>query len=450
MENSNLENKSMQDYSKFNNVSLYESKDIIHGATLNSLIESYSVLSLGELFTKVDNGELEQNILKTLGKTKELKELYYKKILALVSILKCKYLNEKPLIDENTTIDEFQVKLGLTRNDTDRLIELGIKDFSQLLEMAKNNDYSKIYSIPNWGKNKADKLINKIKIIYNYFETKKDKLQEIDNLEKIETETKESLSMERLVILNKELKKLLLLSKDFNEKINGIQNQISVNNQTQTHQTIDYQSINNISLLEVECFFSKNNFYFLLNNGFMTLGDIFNKYFYNEMINNYHNYPYNERIKIISTVKILKCKYFGDDPCVREITGYKAFESRLGISMNSVMILHHKLGINNLEELLNLMRSEDITNFYYNQIDSTLIHKLLVIEKYFSSKKNINCQLTTLPKEVTKVGSNSLMVEFSLLEELKKLIYNNTEVMKRIDFVQNDLENEIEKIKKLI
>ena len=610
-----------QDYEMFNNVSLDELKDIIHGATLNALTESYGILSLGDLFTKVDNGVLKQNVLKTPGKSKEQKELYYKKILAIVNILKCKYLNEKPLINENTTIDEFQIKLGLTKNEADKLIELGIKDFSQLLEMEKKDDYSKIYSVPKWGKTKADKLINKIKIIYNYYnkneklviESKetiniseyeklksvsldevkgffnkntfnfltkyygiltlgdlficdyngellekilvdgdKDKrtryyqklkatinilkckylnenihldentrweefdiklgLSSIDkiNLQKFgilnlssllnlcfvndfsilykipnfdaneasilvnkikviynylkskkdnlqvtpkepvkESSKNENTSIDKIILLHNELKILNEANRRLTLEINKVTEQINEKKQSSNSGTsLDYETLKNTSLLEVENFFSKQNFHFLISNGFVSLWDIFNKDFYNEMVNNYQYYPYNERKKIISTVKIIRCKYFGDDPFVREVTSYKVFEDKLGISLNTVMFLHYQLCINNVADLLNLFENSQLIKLYYNQIDSTLIHKLLVIEKFLKNRKNNNWQRTNLHSSVvTKISSNSFVVEASLLEQLKKLINDNNGIIRQIELTQNDLDKELEKVK---
>lgn len=421
-----------ENYSHLNDVLLEEVREYFGSATFKALTEVYEITSLGILFSKTSNGELKKTIMKMPGYTKEYKERYYNKILAIVNILKCKYLNTELSIDANTPVDEFDVKLGLSSIDISRLREAGIKTFSELLKMFESNDYSSLLLIPRWGKNKVKELNYRIEIIYNYLKSK-----ENQNTKQL---LGRDITMSEIYALYDELKKLIVENNRLSEEINILQSMIDERKiDKKTNDSLkesDSLKLSNISIIEVKNFFSQNNFEFLIKHGFLTLEDLLNANF-TAISYDFHDRPYNEKLKIISTIKILRCKYLGENPEISPKISYKVFENQLGISFKTQMFLHNKLGINNLGELLQLIERKEFS--ILNQIESDdLIPKLIVLYNFYKNQFN--------SKQQNFNEDNSQLI---LYKNLKVLLLRNEALTKQIDEIGIKLDEKFQKVKGL-
>ena len=422
-----------ENYSHLNDISLEEVRVYFGNATFKALTEVYKITSLGVLFSKTSNGELKKIIMKMPGGyNKEYKEIYYNKILAIVNILKCKYLNTELSIDVNTPVDEFDIKLGLSTIDISRLREGGIKTFRELLKMFESNDYSSLLLIPSWGKKKVKELSYRIEIIYNYLKSK-----ENQNTKQL---LGHDITMSEIYALYDELKKLIAENNHLSEEINILQEMIderTIDKKTNDGlKESDSLKLSNISIIEVKNFFSQNNFEFLIKHGFLTLGDLLNANF-TAISYDFHDRPYNEKLKIISTIKILRCKYLGEDPKISPKISYKVFEKQLGISFKTQMFLYNKLGINNLGELLQLIERKEFS--ILNQIESDdLIPKLIVLYNFYKNQFNSKQQ-----------DSNEENSQLILYKNLKILLLRNESLTKQIDEIGIKLDEKFQKVKGL-
>ena len=345
----------------------------------------------------------------------------------------CKYFNQDPKLNKDDNIRDIKYKLVLDDLSVDRLEVLGITKLCQLLDMVENNDYSILYLQCGLGKIISNRLVKKIQVIYNYL-VSSDKIGDCEfnnqNLALVSDVTfddsynKYNELQSLITKLNTncdEIKKVQITINEIEKK--------NVNNGEKNYCDVT----NNTSILEVRNFFSTGNFEYLIKRNVFTLYDLFNDSFLKTLMN-HNDRPYNERLKIIATIKILRCKYLGEDPKISTKISYKVFENLLGISFKTQMFLHNKMGINNLTELLQLIENKDFSKL--NQIESEdLIPKLVVLYNFnkIGNVKNDNH------------NNNDKLLDLYML--LKELIIQNNSLIERIKVVQSKLNPSLQKVK---
>lgn len=214
-----MENNLKERYLQFNDVSIMAVSGFFTETIIRTLMLKYNVLTLSDLFIKHDNGELLKLVKNTKGITPLMRDDLWNIISGTVNVLKCKYLNIDPQVNGTTTRVEYFNKIGISAFDGLKFKTNNLEYFSLLLDMAKNNDFKLIYEM-RFHKDKIESIINKIKVIYNYLNNKKE--EQIDDIinNELEITTKE------LNILYNELKRLMEESKFIDMKINDIKAKI--------------------------------------------------------------------------------------------------------------------------------------------------------------------------------------------------------------------------------
>lgn len=147
------------------NIGISKLENLFSLHTIN-LIKQYNIFTLGDLIGIVDTPIL---CLEYFGTTN-----YYDEIVNTVRILKCKYLNEDPIIDINddqNVSSEFFKLLGV-RVVSSFFLSFwkgkSVKDFFAL--MKKPSIKRELMRIRNFGKQQVDSLIERVNIVLDYYE----------------------------------------------------------------------------------------------------------------------------------------------------------------------------------------------------------------------------------------------------------------------------------------
>lgn len=205
-------------YKDFNDVSLMVTRGFFTENILKYLVK-YNILTLGDLFVKADNGELYALVMKKSGKPNVAREELWSVINGTINILKCKYLNTNPQLSEKSTRVEYFNKIGISAFDGLKFKTAKLEYVSQLLEMVKNDDFSPIRSM-RFKKDKYETIINKIKVLYNYFYNR-----EIENISENNDESWQNvkITLDELKTLYDELKELIDESSYLDMKIKSVE-----------------------------------------------------------------------------------------------------------------------------------------------------------------------------------------------------------------------------------
>lgn len=419
---------------KIENIKLDDIKEFFYCGIYENITEKYDIHTLYDLIKKSANGELFK-IIFSLPISNEEKNEQYKEIIGCVSLLMCKYFNQDPMLRKDDNIKDIKYKIMLDDYWISELEGLGITKLGQLLVMAEKNDYSVLYSKDGLGRFVEPFFVEQINLIYNYLMSK-DKSQNDENINNQKIEVTHDINNQY-----DELQRLIVESNQISEKIAEVKSKIVENEigkkQGDNFVNSDYSEINNISIIEVKTFFSTRNFEFLVNHGILTLADLLNVNF-QKLLMNFMDRPYNERLKIVATIRILRCKYLGEDPKIDNQISYKDFEFKLGISSKIQIFLHNELGVNNLEDLMQMIENKDFSHL--NKIKSEeLIAKLIVLYNF----NKLNHQHTNKNNR-NNYGSTDYLDFYKLLKEL---VLQNDLLIECINETQSKLNKSLRKVK---
>lgn len=187
----------MDKYKEFENISI---NDLGHFFVREEISElnKIGIINLSQLFKLYDDSNFSNDI-----KFNNFEQrMVYKKIFIGIKLLKCKYLDEDPLIDENIEdINIICLRLGLSKNSCNSLRRFKIHEpnFNFFELMRESDALNKICKIRNIGEVFAKEIYERAIIVVNYHDKHKDDKKDIidENSEK-----------ETLEYLYDELKKL--------------------------------------------------------------------------------------------------------------------------------------------------------------------------------------------------------------------------------------------------
>lgn len=135
------------------------------------LLNKYNVITLADLIKVVDNPTL---CIEYFGNSR-----YYDEIVNTTRLLKCKYLDEDPMIDindEEKASIEFLKSLGVRPNYR-LLYYFENKSIKEVFALAKKEDITdKLMKINSVGKTIAQSTVNRVNIISDYYERHPEKI----------------------------------------------------------------------------------------------------------------------------------------------------------------------------------------------------------------------------------------------------------------------------------
>lgn len=198
-----VKKNNIEDYSGFNDISLDVVQVFFPQDAFNEL-KKYGITTLGELFLKEENREIVERLSKERPQAYEL----WRSIFGTINILKCKYLNKDPEIDDGCEELELANKLGLVRRDIRKMRHDDNFRIPALLKMVEKKDFTVIYK--RFSLEKANEIINKIKVVYEYRQN-----------------NKHEVSLDEIHSLYEELVRLVNEHQKIGEQIAFLQNEIN-------------------------------------------------------------------------------------------------------------------------------------------------------------------------------------------------------------------------------
>lgn len=212
-----LEKSSLMQES-FANASLTEYPELFSNAVLKRM-ESMGVTTIGDLLLNVNNPMFMVRFMD--------KKTYYREVDAAVRLLRCKFLGEDPLIDENDfslSVDNIFEKLGINPR-----FAYGCS-VEQFWESIRKGDYSFLKKIRGVGDSVINSIIYKLQIVIDYH-NKHPKISAVDNGE---FQTNDP-TLEDLMA---EYSRLMLESQRLNCQINQLLAAIQAKNKDQSRGSI--------------------------------------------------------------------------------------------------------------------------------------------------------------------------------------------------------------------
>ena len=210
----------------FTTIPLANITGLFTSSTLTILLDS-GIITIGDLFSQ----STKSNFIGSLGK---ISLAQTDEILGTTKILRCKYLDEDPLIDEDDSLDMQTIcyKFGFSirvRNCLQSYFNWGESPkFFETMRNQEERDYV-LRRIRNMGQVGIEEVINKTQIVFDYHDRHKSKETESSDIEKHQgisdsetsgtnDETLESLN-EELLRLKEEMQRLTVRTDEILSKI---------------------------------------------------------------------------------------------------------------------------------------------------------------------------------------------------------------------------------------
>lgn len=377
MEKNNLN----EHYSKFQDVPLSEIKEYFTENIFNVLIKY--IQSLGDLFYRTKTNELQAEILASdIANRREICSI----IEGTVNVLKCKYLNISPNINEDDSVEMLVNKLGLSFKDKRALYNYCV-DFNDLIITYISKNYSSLFKSYHNSMEHMFVLLNKVKVVY-----------------------------------------------EFNHK--------------EKEEELDFSKFDNTPLNEVKDFFTNTEFKHLMEYyHILTLGDLFRKADNGELYLDVCKRKMSNRERIMfcslieGTLNLLQCKYFNVDPLIDSDTSIETDYKKLGIGFFDARILKC-LEITKLSQLLEMVKKNDFHKLYTyshwrRERIEIIINKAKLIYNYLDRNEKLDFSKKVIKEEreenlLKKEESVSLNEIITLSNKLKKLIEENREIDEQI------------------
>ena len=193
-----------------------------------AILQNNGIITIGDLFVRSSK----PNFIDSLGK---INKNITNEILGAIKLLRCKYLDEDPLIEEDDSLDmeTIRYKFGFSIRVWNALIRYGFNwkenlKFFETMRNQEERDYV-LRRIRNMGPVGIEEVINKTQIVFDYHDRHKAKETESSDVEKhhehsnTETashtgETLESLN-EELLRLREEMQRLTARTDEILSKI---------------------------------------------------------------------------------------------------------------------------------------------------------------------------------------------------------------------------------------
>lgn len=197
-----------ENYSNFENIRLDGIEGFFSGKTLEFLLNN-GIETVGKLFERTNKADF-INLFYSNNKFKKGK---YDEIMGSTNILRCKYLDDDPLIDGTMDEEETCVKFGFSARSANCLKRAGY-GAKELFEIVRsNNPERQLLNIRTMGQLSVSEIITKVSIVDDYYKSKSRKVTNTSDL------TKE---LEQLLIKDEQLKSQIKLVLDkLNEKNNN-------------------------------------------------------------------------------------------------------------------------------------------------------------------------------------------------------------------------------------
>ena len=139
-------------------------------------LEKYGITNLGKLFEFVDNPNFA-----TLFST----SVVYREVKGTVKILKCKFLDEDPLIDESDeeiSIEDLSSMFGFTNRTANALSEAKINAKELFEIMRSETPQLELENIRYLGNSGVREIMEKVKIVMDYHDKHKDQDESLEQL----------------------------------------------------------------------------------------------------------------------------------------------------------------------------------------------------------------------------------------------------------------------------
>jgi len=133
------------------------------------MLQDYGIFTLKELFEKFSSEEFVKhfNLMRTSSN-----QYLQQEILGTVRLLRCKYLNEDPILDFACPEQiDIRTSFGFSARVSSSLSRMRISA-KTLFDMAEEDNFESLYEIRNINKMGVAEVSNKVKIIYNFYKNK--------------------------------------------------------------------------------------------------------------------------------------------------------------------------------------------------------------------------------------------------------------------------------------